>query len=135
MGNLKFYKMMRAPLEMPKGPKVHWGFAVQEFISGQVLVLHNTPERNVHLDTLDGFHYRQEWSYEEIPYSDAIYKRFLDAVKDKRRYALIANNCQQTYTGIVDGLSWTPMLRFVGIIVASGALIYMTGRRGGAPSV
>src|SRR5690242_15177908 len=110
MGNLKFYRVMRAPLDMPKGPKVHWGFAVQEFQTGQVLVLHNTPNRNVHLDTLDGFHAGQEWAYEEIPYSDAIYQRFLNAAQDKRQYDLIVNNCQQTYTRIVDGFSWTPVL-------------------------
>lgn len=132
MKNLKFYKVMRAPLEMPTGPKVHWGFAIQDIFTNKVLVLHNTPAHNVHLDTLEAFHAGQEWDYQAIPYSETIYQRFLNAAKDQRQYDLLTNNCQQTYTGIVDGFSWTPVVWFVGVLVLGGVLIYAANRSGGS---
>lgn len=132
MHHIRFYKVMRAPLDLPNAPKVHWGFAVQNIHSAEVLVLHNTPEKNVHLGDLEEFHSGREWSYEEIPYSDAIYQRFLAAANSQRQYDLITNNCQQTYTGIVDGFSWTPVMWLAGIIVVGGIAIYAANRNGGS---
>jgi hypothetical protein len=130
MSHLRFYKVMRAPLELPKGPKVHWGFAIENIYTREFLVLHNTPGKNTHIGDIEEFHAGLEWSYEPIPYSDEIYRRFLAAAKNGRQYDLIVNNCQQTYTGIVDGFSWTPVVWFAVIIVVGGLVIYTANRSG-----
>lgn len=131
MKHIKFFKVMRAPLEMPNGPKVHWGFAVQNIYTQETLVLHNTPGRNVHVGDLEEFHAGLEWTYEEIPFRDDIYQRFLTAAKDQREYDLLVNNCQQTYTKVVDGFSWTPAAWIIGIVVVGGLAVFLANRSGG----
>ncbi len=115
MKPVKFYKVSRGPRDLPEGPQIHWGLAAQNIFTGETMVLHNTPYGHEHLGTLEEFHCGMQWMYEAIPYSDEIYDRFIAVSNNPNQYDLLTNNCQHTFTGVVEGHPWSPLLSFLGL--------------------
>lgn len=134
MSQVKFFKLYRPPLELPNGPMIHFGMAVVDQSSGETWVLHNTPDKNEHLSSLDEFTAGLRWRYEELPCSQQLLDRFVAACNDLRLYNFLTNNCQHTVNRVADSVPWSPGLWVAGFAVV-GLVAYAVKKSGGRPTV
>jgi len=127
MRRIKFFKVYRAPLELPDGPMIHFGIAVVDQNTGETWVLHNTPAKNEHVGSIDEFAADRPFRWEELADTTELRQRFVAACSNPKLYDLLANNCQHTANRVAEGVSWSPGLWVAGILIV-GVFAFATTR-------
>ena len=94
-------------------------------------VLHNTPDKGVHISSVEVFANNKKLRVNKIPERQrhSVLKNAYEILRSPQEYSLFFNNCEHTVTSTVKGKAYSNQLLIWGLVVLSIGVAVLAARR------